>query len=931
MQAGINLGNVVASADGRFDYSLMGETVVEALRLQDTAVPGSANLGLQAMERLDGRLDLNATLEGTRDHPVYRIRSLTEVREVSRFRSLAKRTHVGRVTELSRMDEEWRRAGDQHATTVVSVVGEAGIGKSSLIAEFLRRRDPQKLLWGQARAYPPEVGGLFSSMLRDWSGVEEHEKDEAPRRLEEKLQQPAAASLGEHVAFLQALLGYRQALPDYLDPQSYQSGLVAAVRAFVEFVAGEDTTDEPLVLVLEDAHWMDSMSAAVLSALVRSLETNAGVLFLVTSRADDKILPPCEGASHHLRLGLESLSAVEVEEWVHRTMVGAYVPDEVVRAIVQQGEGPPLFLEEMVRHLRERKLLYNEGGTWKLARPQEEWGTPQSLNRLILSRVGELSRETRQVLSQASVVGHEFTPALLAPADENNAAELKDHLEKLVEGRFVVEGGDGSYVFRHALIRQAVYDALLADDRAWLHRRVCELLEEKDPTTVENQPEVLAHHYTEAGQRRQAIRFWQLAGQRAVQSSANEEAIAHFNRALELLQTQPQGRQRTELEVALRISLGAPLIATRGYAADEIAEVFQKVRTLCDQVDDNAQLFRALWGLGAFYLIRAQLHTARELEEQGAATAQNENNEDYLLEARSWLGTIAFYLDDMPVARKNLESALSLYDVQRHRGHAFRYGLDPAVLSLVHLTWLLWLQGNPEQALDRSKEALRVAREVGHPLSLAHALNFSAVLHFFRGEATETQAAAEKEIAISHEFGFPHYLAYARIMRGWALAAQGQLTEGIAAIEEGLDGRAATGAELAKPLFLSLLAWAYGEQGLVTEGLQKVDLALEAAARTGERWWEPELHRARGELLRRGGQATQAEAEFRLAVRLSAERGARALELRAAMSLHRLGSELGAEWSDRSQQNLSSLIDGFTEGRKSGDLVEATRLLEAAD
>jgi predicted ATPase len=472
----------------------------------------------------------------------------------------------------------------------------------------------------------------------------------------------------------------------------------------------------------------------------------------------------------------------------------------------------------------------------------------------------------------------------------------------LVEAELLYQWGlppQATYLFKHALIQEAAYQSLLRSTRQRHHQRIAQVLEARFPETVETQPELVAHHYTEAGLSAQAIPYWQRAGQRALERSANLEAVAHLTKGLEVLAALPDTPERTQQELVMQTTLGPALINTRGQAAPEVLQAYARARELCQQVGETPQLFQVLRGLWYFYLHRVELRTARELGEHLLSLAQQAGDPALLLEAHYALGNTLNYLGEFAAAQAHFAQGIALYDPQRHRSHAVRYGQDPGVVCRAYAALTLWWLGYPDQAaLHRSHETLTLAQEVAHPFSLAFALCFAAWLHQFRREAPLAQERAEAGIALATEQGVTVFLAQGTIFRGWALAersgepeaGQGQREEGIAQMRQGLAVWQATGAKVFRPYGLALLAQAYAHVEQIEEGLSLLGEALAVAHDTRERRWEAELHRLKGELLlmRAVGHDAKAEACFRQALEVARRQQTKSLELRAAMSLSRL-------------------------------------------
>lgn len=460
-------------------------------------------------------------------------------------------------------------------------------------------------------------------------------------------------------------------------------------------------------------------------------------------------------------------------------------------------------------------------------------------------------------------------------------------------------------------------------------------MEARFPETAETQPELLAHHYTEAGLTEQAVAKWQQAGHRDVKRSANVEAVRHFTKALDLLQTLPDTPERPQHELALLISLGAPLVMTKGYAAQEVGTAYARARELCQQIGETPQLFQALVGLLGVYLTRGELQTAHELAEQLLRLAQQVQDPIFVLMAHTVFGVTQFYRGALATACAHLEQAITLYDPDQHGFLVRVYGHDPGTFSLSVLSWLLWRLGYPDQALHRSHEALTLAHSLAHPYAVATALAFATALHHYRGELPMAQEKSEALINLANDQGITLWGAQGTIMRGGALMRQGEnLKEGIAQIRQGLSILWAMGFQIAHSVYLAFLAEACGRMAQAGEGLTVLAEALAMVRRTGECHYEAELYRLQGELtLHSQGpdlQSTvEAEAEqcFHRALAVARTQHAKSWELRAATSLARLWYRQGKK--EPARQLLGDIYAWFTEGFDTQDLREARELLEA--
>jgi predicted ATPase len=470
---------------------------------------------------------------------------------------------------------------------------------------------------------------------------------------------------------------------------------------------------------------------------------------------------------------------------------------------------------------------------------------------------------------------------------------------------------------------------LLKSTRQRYHQRIAQVLEARFPEAVETQPEWLAHHYTEAGLPAQAIPYWQRAGQRAVEGSANLEAIQHLTKGLELLQTLPETPERAQHELTLQLALGAPLLMIKGHTAAEVEQTYTRAYELCQQVGDSPQRFSALVGLWRFYISQAKLRTAREVAEQGFLLAQRMQDPVLLQEAHLMLGSVLFYLGDLVSARAHLEQGIALYDPQQNRSLAFSGGTDPGVACLSWMAWTQWMLGYPDQGLARSREALSLAQELSHAYSHGFALHFAALFHYSCREVQLVRERTEAAIALSREQGFVRWLGGGMIMRGWALAEQGAVEEGIAQLRQGLSIWRDMGGELGLPHFFAMLADACGKRGQTEEVLCLLDEALAAGNRNEERRYEAELYRLKGEILLQQAipDEQQAETCFRHALDLARHQQAKSLELRAVMSLSRLWQRQGKR--DAAHWLLTEIYHWFTEGLDTPDLQAARALLDA--
>ncbi len=497
---------------------------------------------------------------------------------------------------------------------------------------------------------------------------------------------------------------------------------------------------------------------------------------------------------------------------------------------------------------------------------------------------------------------------------------------------------------------------MLQRTRQQIHAQIVQIVPTQFPEIAETQPELLAYHATEAGLQSQAIEYWQQAGQHALERSAHIEALSHLSKGIALLERLPKTPERMQRELDFQTMRGLALVATRGYAAPEVEHAYARAQALCQQIGDTPQLFPVLVGLSDFYLGKGEPQTARTLAEKCLHLAQHLQDPALLMKAHEELAIPLFYLGEVRLAYEHAEQGLTRYDRQYHRSLSWLCGSDPGVGALCIVGWSLWMLGFPAQAVEKIEQALMLAQDLSHPYSLALALFCAARLYQFRREKEHAQERAEALIALSHEQGFTQWLVEGTMLRDGGLAVEEAREEFIAQLHQGLVSYRATGGRLGVPWYLARLAEAYREVRQIEEGLRMVAEALELIDMTEERWWEAELYRLKGELLvekradRRGktgdsehkviggrqvlstedatGSAPLEEIEicFQQALAIARRQQAKALELRAALSLSRLWHQQGKHTAARAL--LAENYSWFTEELDTADLQEVKTLLD---
>jgi predicted ATPase len=586
-------------------------------------------------------------------------------------------------------------------------------------------------------------------------------------------------------------------------------------------------------------------------------------------------------------------------------------------------------VEELTKMVLESGLLQEREEGYALTGPLPPLAIPTTLHDSLMARLDRLA--TVKALAQlGATLGREFSYPLLQAVSSWDEETLQQGLSQLVAAEFLYQRGLpplATYVFKHALIQETAYQSLLRRTRQQYHQRIAQVLEAQFPETVETQPELLAHHYTEAGLHAPAVGYWQRAGQHASNRSAHLEAISHLTTGIELLTTLPETLAHTQQAVALHLALGAALQMAKGAAAPEVEHAYTQAHALCQQVGETPELAPVLLGLWWYALVRSQWHRARELGDTLLRLAQRAQDPALSVSAHYALGLTWLYIGAVPAAHQHLEEG-SAHDTPAQR-HAlvFRIGpADPGVACRAFAALTFWLLGYPAQALARLQEALALAQ--AHPFSLVYVRLLAAIVAQFRRDVPAVHAHAEAAVALATAQGFPLWAALGTVLRGWALAMQGRGEEGLAQVRQGIAARRATGAGQGIAHYCTLLADVSAHLGHLADSLQALAEAHTWVEQQEERYWEAEVYRLRGVVLLQQPGTPQAEAETWLqrALDVARHQEAKSLELRAAMSLARLWQQQGK--CAEAHELLAPIYGWFTEGFDTVDLQEAKTLLE---
>jgi predicted ATPase len=750
--------------------------------------------------------------------------------------------------------------------------------------------------------------------------------------------------LGDQAAELSRLLPQvRRLFPDLPMPMqaSPEQSRRLLFNAAVELI-GRQSALNPLLLLLEDLHWADEGTLSLLVHLARAIST-LPVMIIATHRNDDVDMKPLltKALDELMRLGvveqikLDGLPERDVAEMIE--LLSGHEPSPVlVDLIYSNTDGNPLFVEELIRDLDQNQ----SNGDFVERLQQGEVALPHSLRLVIGRRLALVSKESARVLGTAAVIGRSFNFGLLEAASHIEPDGLVDSLEEAEKAGLVtsrLEYPEARFKFSHELIRRAVLDEISVARRQRVHLNIAEAMEQLYGSSLEEHAEDLAHHFWSAGAAAdpvKAIRYLQTAGEKAVRSSANVEAIGHYTKALELLKTAPGIADRTEKELGLQLGLGVPLALTRGYSAPEVEAIYNRARELSLHAGDSPRVFSLVLGLKRFYLFRGDLQTALELGRRLLTLARGRADRSLLTRANLMQGQTLYTLGDLVQAQRYFEEGNALYDCHEERPYVALYGIDSGVGCLSYEAIIQWFLGYPDGALGPSQRALALARELDHPFNLAMTLTWAAFLRHLRREDETSLEYADEVVKLATKHQFVLWLAWGLILRGCALIRIGHKQE-IGQIQRGLELWRSTGALGVIHQMLTLLADSHLTLRQTTEGLNAVSDAFASAEKTGERLFEAELYRIKAELLqqlRPSGRyefpsSEGAEAYLLKAVDTARRQGAKSIELRSLTSLTRLLRQR-PERKHQSGQLLAGTYRWFSEGLDTADLKEARALLE---
>ena len=884
---GLESGPAVLDASGE----IYGDVANIAARVQALAEPGAVLVTARVQRQVAGLFVAEErgtqTLKGVPEPTaLFRLVRASGGGRRSGQRNLT--PLVGRDEEIGMLMRRWERArrGEGQLTLIV---GEPGLGKSRLIEEFHIRLKETPHTWTEW-ACSQLLQNTPLHPVAEWGRQRFGGADmPAGRRLADLENSLAQVKLdpAENAPLLAPLLDIplpKERLP-ILAPEELRRRHLAAVTNWI--LASAKT--QPLVLAFEDLHWADPTTLDVLRSIA---ERGALAPLYIVATTRPEFRPAWGMRSHHATISLAPLDRAQVREMVIELSARHALARDVVDDVAARTGGVPLFVEEVTRLLLER----GEQGAAQ--------AIPPTLQQSLMARLDRLG-PAKEVAQIASVIGRGFSYKLLQAVAGIDDAPLEAALEKLSDADIVLVEGvlpECDYRFKHALIQDAAYENLLKSRRQVLHRRIAETLRDRFAATAAAEPELLAHHFTQAGLIEAAIEWWDKAGQRSLERSAFAEAAEQLTRALNQIATLPATPALRYNEIKLQVALITPLIHVKGYAAPETKAAAERAHLLIEQAEglgappeDPLLLFSVLYSIWAANFVAFNGDAMRNLSAQFLALATKQKATGLLVIGHRLMATSLLHTGDIANGRAHFDQAIALYEPVEHRPLTIRFSQDVGVTILSFRSLALWVLGYPEAALTDIHHAVERVREIGQAATLMYAFNVTSLILALCGNHDPANAQCEELVALADEKGGAFWRASGMLRQGQLVALTGKASDAVRVITSGITAYRSTGSTMWLPFYLAVLAKANAEVGRFEDAWRWMEEAMTLTESTGEKWSEAEINRLAGEiaLLSPAPRKEKARAYFKQALEIARKQQAKSWELRAAMSLARLWRDQG--------------------------------------
>ena len=934
------VGDLIGSGASQ-EQAIVGETPNLAARLQGVAEPNSVVIA-ESTRKLVGNLfeleDLGPQeLKGI-SGAVRAWAALRPASVESRFEAL----HASGLTELVGREEEveillrrWSKAKTGEGQ-VALLCGEAGIGKSRLTAALLERlaNEPHTRL--RYFCSPQHTDSALFPIISQMERAAGFTHDDTAQAKLDKLDALLAHSFTppEDTALLTDMLS----LPNEgrypgleLTPQQRRQKTLEALTGQMEALSKPNA----VLMIFEDVHWIDPTSLEALGRAVDQIR-NLAVLLIITYRPEFE--PPWIGRPHVAALTINRLGQREILAMIDRVTGNKPLAVSIRQDIVERTDGIPLFVEEMTKAVLEAE---GEGATERAiaAIPSPALAVPATLHASLMARLDRLG-SAKEVAQIGAAIGREFAHGLLAALVGRPEPQLQSALDRLIAAGLLFRQGvppHANYLFKHALVQDAAYGTLLRQPRRVLHARIAETIETHFADVAENQPELLARHYTEASLIEKAAGLWGKAGLRSLARSALVEGAELLTRALAQIAALPATPALRGAQIKFQVALATILFHLKGYSSSETIAAFERADAMIEQSEllgegvegeDVLLRFSVLYGQWTGNYTKGNFARAAEIARHFLVLAEKQALSAPLVMAHRVMGATLANSGALPAARLHLDKAVALYVPAEHRSLATKFGQDIGVAALCYRSIVLYHLGYPESALRDADEALGSARELGQAGTLIYTIMFVAHLHILCAKFVVAEAFVDELFALSEKHGSIFWRNASLFFRGWVFAATDRADEAVTLIDSGLSGYTAAGATYIAPYGLVWLARAHAACGRIVDAQNAISAALDAMSKTNERWDEAEIYRTRGEIALSLASSDRAvvEGHFRQALAIARKQGAKSHELRAATSLARLWRDQGRQ--DEARALLAPIFDWFTEGFDLPDLIDAKALLE---
>jgi class 3 adenylate cyclase/predicted ATPase len=910
----------------------VGETPNIAARLQTLAAPNTLLVSDSTQRLASGAFDFQdlgfRELKGiTKPLRVYRV--LSAKHSATRFEAAHVSSLcplVGRSTELNLLLDRWQKIKEADGQ-VVLLSGIPGVGKSRLIHELKSniQNEPHFLLNYQCSPYHsqsaffPVIEQIEIATQLTAANTDADKFSKVKAYLSSLMDDPAeSASL---IARLLSISIEDQSGLSTLTPQQIKNRTVDKLLEMILSLSAK----RPTLCIFEDVHWIDPSTLELLDLAISRID-RARILLVVSHRPEFRHTWSTRATVH----SLTRLSRSEVTRMIKELLREGSLSQQILDQIIEKADGVPLFIEELTTSVistpKQNRQQINDSVE---PTPLGAAKVPETLHDALMERLDRVAHG-RRLAQVAAVIGREFSYDLLSAASRTDETDLHSALSQLEEADVIYRTGVSPsvrFAFKHVLLRDAVYNSLLRGKRREIHADIAAVLETHFHEAVENRPEILAYHYSQAGNNELAIRCWRESGRRALANSANVEAIGHFRNALQLLKALPDTPQRNKEEIEIQLALGIPLIAVQGYPAAETREAFSRARMLCLNLDSPPEYFQALFGLWGHSWMGGKNDDSLAMANEFLAKSREKSDSILSMVAHRVMGSTLLTIGEFENSRGHFEKSIELSKTGRRQSVYALYMVEPQVASLLLLSWDLWFLGYPDQSLARVSEALALARDFAQPYSIAFAHYMTSVVHLLRGDPARALESAERSLEMSREQRFSLYVLLSTISRGRALGELGRLQEAVTEIQTGIVEGRRTGVGFMLPMMYSWLADVHAQSGDNETAVSIVEQTLRDISDATGRSWEAELHRQRAGILLalNPSKITEAELYFKKAIEVARRQNSKSMELRAATSLAKLWRQ--HERIDEARELIEPIYCWFKEGAATADLQLARDFL----